>query len=83
MCVQLEWPAKAEAFTLKVSVVRSVCDCALYYVTEVYRRLNPEDMFDEQGQFRATQKVHFPFLSLSLSLALSLSLSLSLSPLGH
>ncbi len=55
--VQLEWPAKAEAFTFKISVVKSVCECALFYVSEVYNRLRPEDMFNQQGNFRATEKV--------------------------
>ena len=55
--MQLEWPAKAEAFTFKISVVRSVCECALFYVSEVYNRLRPEDLFNQQGRFRATEKV--------------------------
>ncbi|XP_064406610.1 protein unc-13 homolog D-like isoform X2 [Halichondria panicea] len=54
---ELEWPAKAEAFTFKISVVRSVCECALFYVSEVYNRLRPEDMFNQQGRFRATEKL--------------------------
>ncbi len=54
---QLDWPANMEAFTLKVSIVRSVCDCALFYVGEVYKSLKREDMFDCEGRFRATEKV--------------------------
>ena len=37
--------------------MKSVCDCALYYVLEVYGSLKTEDMFDKQGRFRATEKV--------------------------
>ncbi len=55
--MQLEWSANAEAFTFKISVVRNVCECAQFYVSEVYNRLKPEDMLDEQGCFRATEKV--------------------------
>ncbi|XP_064406997.1 protein unc-13 homolog 4B-like isoform X2 [Halichondria panicea] len=54
---ELEWPAKAEAFTFKIFVVKSVCECALFYVSEVYNRLRPEDMFNQQGNFRATEKL--------------------------
>ncbi|XP_064406965.1 protein unc-13 homolog D-like isoform X2 [Halichondria panicea] len=54
---ELEWSANAEAFTFKISVVRNVCECAQFYVSEVYNRLRPEDMLDEQGRFRATEKL--------------------------
>ena len=55
--MQLDWPAKAEAFTFMISVVRNVCECALFYVSEACNCLRPEDMHDGQGHFRATEKV--------------------------
>ena len=54
---ELEWPSRVEAFTFMVAIVRSACECALFYVGEVYKSLDSEDMFDERRMFRATEKV--------------------------
>ena len=77
----LEWPVASEAYGFAVSVMQKISECSLFYVGEVFRKLNHDDMFDEKGRFRATEKVnnHHDF-SLSLQLPLpSLSFSLSLS----
>ena len=81
----LEWPVASVAYGLAVSVMQKVSECALFYVGEVFRRLSREDMFDEKGRFRATEKVSLNRLNISLPLSssLSLSLSLSLSPTSN
>ena len=73
----LEWPVASVAYGYAISVVQGISECALFYVGEVFKKLSHADMFDEKGQFRATEKV------ISLSRSLSLSLSLSLSHSSH
>ena len=75
----LEWPIASVAYGLAVSVMQKVSECALFYVGEVFKRLNREDMFNEKGRFRATEKV--PYLGrISPSPTTPTSLSLSPSP---
>ena len=57
----LDWPVASVAYGLAVSVMQKVSECALFYVGELFRNLNREDMFDEKGRFRATEKV--PYIS--------------------
>ena len=70
----LEWPVASEAYDYAISVMKGICDCALFYVGEVFKRIDHDDMFDKNGQFRATKKVF------SLS---SLTHSFSYSPFSH
>ena len=64
----LEWPVAAEAYGYAISVVEGISECALFYVGEVFKKLTHRDMFDENGHFRATEKV-CNHLSLSLSVS--------------
>ena len=53
----LEWPVASVAYGYAVSVVQGISESALFYVGEVFKKLSHNDMFDERGQFRATEKV--------------------------
>ena len=53
----LEWPVASEAYGFGVSVMQKISECALFYVGEVFEKLSHDDMFDEKGRFRATEKV--------------------------
>ena len=53
----LDWPVASVAYGLAVSVMQKISECALFYVGEVFRKLSHDDMFDEKGRFRATEKV--------------------------
>ena len=53
----LEWPIASVAYGHAVTVVQGISECALFYVGEVFKKLSHNDMFNEKGQFRATEKV--------------------------
>jgi len=53
----LNWPVPAVAYGFTVTVMESICDCALFYVGAVYQSLADSDMYDERGRFRATEKL--------------------------
>ena len=53
----LEWPIASVAYGYAVTVIQGIGECALFYVGEVFKKLSHKDMFDEKGQFRATEKV--------------------------
>ena len=53
----LEWPIASVAYGYAIAVVQGISECALFYVGEVFKKLSHHDMFDEKGQFRATEKV--------------------------
>ena len=67
----LQWPVASVAYGHAISVVQGICECALFYVGEVFKKLSHDDMFDEKGQFRATEKVIYLFLPPPLSFSLS------------
>ena len=39
------------------SNLQTICDSALFYVKEVYSSLRKEDLYDQNGQFHASEKV--------------------------
>lgn len=47
---------------LMLPFVQHICDCAVYYVGQVYTRVTDEDIYKD-GQFHASEKV--PILHLS------------------
>ena len=53
----LEWPIASVAYGYAVTVVQGISECSLFYVGEVFKKLSHHNMFDEKGQFRATEKV--------------------------
>ena len=53
----LNWPEAIAAYGFASTMMEEVNKCAQFYVEEVAKRLTPEDVFDEQGRFRATEKV--------------------------
>ena len=53
----LEWPIASVAYGYAVIVIQGISECALFYVGEVFKKLSHNDMFNEKGQFRATEKV--------------------------
>lgn len=55
----LEWPEAIAAYGFATTVMEEINACAQFYVGEVAKRLNHEDVFDEKGRFRATEKVSF------------------------
>ena len=53
----LQWPVPTEAFGYAMSLIKNMCTCAIYYVGEVFSSLRAEDWTDDQGRFRASEKV--------------------------
>ena len=53
----LEWPVASVAYGHAVSVMEAISECALFYVEEVFKKLNREDILDGEGRFRVTEKV--------------------------
>lgn len=53
----LNWPEAIAAYGFASTMMEEVNKCAQFYIEEVAKRLTPEDVFDEQGRFRATEKV--------------------------
>lgn len=53
----LNWPEPIAAYGFASTVMEEINKCAQFYVEEVAKRLTYEDVFDEQGRFRATEKV--------------------------
>ena len=51
----LDWPDASVAYGLMVHMIQEICDCAQYYVGELYRSLT--DHFDEEGKFLTSEKV--------------------------
>ena len=79
----LEWPVASVAYGFGVSVMQKITECSLFYVGEVFKKLTHEDMFDENGRFKASEKVESKIYAYITHLCLvppPLSLSLFLSP---
>ena len=53
----LNWPEAITAYGFASTMMEEINKCAQFYVEEVAKRLTHEDVFDEQGRFRATEKV--------------------------
>ena len=54
----LDWPEPLMAHCYVVMVITGIIDCSLYYVSLSARSLDcGGDLFDERGNFRATDKV--------------------------
>ena len=54
----LEWPETIAAYGFASIMMEEISGCAQFYVEKVAKRLNPEDVFDEHGKFRASEKVY-------------------------
>ena len=54
----LEWPEAIAAYGFASNMMEEINTCAQFYVEKVAKRLNHEDVFDEQGKFRASEKVY-------------------------
>ena len=77
----LEWPVASVAYGYAIFIVEAIGKCALFYVGEVFKKLSHEDMFDEKGQFRATEKVvTISFLRLACTIKILVLITLSVSP---
>ena len=53
----LDWPIALEAYAYVISLVEKICNCAHLYIGEVFASLSPEDLHDDQGRFKASEKV--------------------------
>ena len=53
----LEWPQAIAAYGFASTVMEEINSCTQFYVERVAKSLNSEDLFDEQGHFRASEKV--------------------------
>ena len=53
----LDWPMAFEAYAYVISLVEKICCCANLYIGEVFASLSPEDLRDDQGRFRASERV--------------------------
>ena len=51
----LDWPDASVSYGLMVTMIQKMCDCAQYYVGELYESL--ENEYDEEGKFLASEKV--------------------------
>ena len=54
----LEWPEMIAAYGFASIMMEEISTCAQFYVEKVAKRLSHEDVFDEQGKFRASEKVY-------------------------
>ena len=53
----LDWPMAFEAYAYVISLVEKICSCANLYIGEVFASLCPEDLRDDQGRFKASERV--------------------------
>ena len=53
----LNWPEAIAAYGFASLMMEEINKCVQFYVEEVAKRLTSEDVFDENGRFRATEKV--------------------------
>ena len=53
----LDWPVASEAYGYAVSLVQNMCSSVNLFIDEVYSGLRPEDLHDEQGRFKVSEKV--------------------------
>ena len=53
----LNWPEPIAGYGFASTVMEEINKCAQFYIEEVAKRLTSEDVFNEQGRFRATEKV--------------------------
>lgn len=53
----LNWPVASEAYGYAVSLVENMCSCASLFIEEVFAGLQPKDFVDDQGRFKASEKV--------------------------
>ena len=54
----MEWPEMIAAYGFASIMMEEISACAQFYVEKVAKRLNHQDIFDEQGKFRASEKVY-------------------------
>ena len=55
----LDWPVASEAYCYAISLVEKICSCASLYVEVVSASLSPDDVCDEHGSFKPSDKVSF------------------------
>ena len=53
----LDWPVASEAYGYAVSLIQNMCNCACIFVSDVFASLQPKDTLDDQGRFKASEKV--------------------------
>lgn len=53
----LDWPVASEAYGYAGSLIQNMCNCVNIFIQGVYSGLSPEDLHDEQGRFKASEKV--------------------------
>ena len=54
----LDWPIASVAYGYCLSIMERICECAQFYVGEVFQSLQDRNiMYDDQGRFRASEKV--------------------------
>ena len=53
----LNWPVASEAYGYAVSLVENMCSCAGLFIGEVFASLRSKDLVDDQGRFKASEKV--------------------------
>ena len=53
----LDWPVASEAYGYAVSLVQNMCSSVNFFIDEVHSGLRPEDLHDEQGRFKVSEKV--------------------------
>ena len=53
----LDWPVASEAYGYAVSLVQNMCSSVNLFIDEVHSGLRPEDLHDEQGRFKVSEKV--------------------------
>ena len=59
----MEWPEPIAAYGFASTVMEEINRCAQFYVETVAKRLKHEDIFDDHGKFRASEKVlYLPLL---------------------
>ena len=53
----IDWPVASEAYCYAISLVEKICNCASLFVREACASLSPNDVCDEHGNFKPSDKV--------------------------
>ena len=53
----LDWPVASEAYGYAGSLIQNMCNCVNLFIEEVHSGLSSEDLHDEQGRFKVSEKV--------------------------
>ena len=53
----LDWPVASEAYGYAVSLIQNMCNCVNIFIDKIFSSLSPADLHDEQGRFKASEKV--------------------------